>query len=76
MLRFSPGGESMPANQRFMSLSSLRHNIALFHCLESVDFHLLEKRLVRRRYLRIDDGTMEILNRERPAQKARALSGI
>jgi CRP-like cAMP-binding protein len=33
-----------------MSLSSLRHKIALFHCLESADFQLLEKRLVRRRY--------------------------
>ena len=66
----------MPANQRFMSLSSLRQKVALFHCLESADFQLIEKRLVRRRYLRIDDGTMEILNRERPEQKARALSGI
>jgi CRP-like cAMP-binding protein len=40
----------MPANQRVISLSSLRLKIALFHCLESADFQLIEKRLVRRRY--------------------------
>lgn len=33
-----------------MSLSSLRHKIALFRCLDRADFQLLEKRLVRRRY--------------------------
>lgn len=33
-----------------MSLSGLRHKIALFCCLDRSDFQLLEKRLVRRRY--------------------------
>ena len=51
MLRFSLGGESMLTDPRVMSLSSLRHKIALFRCLGPADFQLLEKRLVRRRYL-------------------------
>lgn len=34
-----------------MSQSGLRHKIALFRCLEPADFRLLEKCLVRRRYL-------------------------
>ena len=40
----------MLTDPRVMSLSSLRHKIALFRCLEPADFQLLEKRLVRRRY--------------------------
>ena len=35
---------------RGVSLTSLRHKIALFRCLERADFLQLEKRLVRRRY--------------------------
>ena len=39
----------MLTDPRVMSLSSLRHKIALFHCLESAAFHLLEGGQGRRR---------------------------
>jgi len=50
MLRFFPGGESVPLDSRIMSLSKLRNKIPLFRCFESSDFDQLGKGLVRRRY--------------------------
>lgn len=50
MLRFFPRRRILAREPESYALSSLRHKIAPFQCLESADFQLLEKRLVRRRY--------------------------